>query len=241
MEQRGLTGALRRLFPGHEFYSVLEREARPGVEGAVYNQSNTNRVSVAQEKRDYEQGKTSNRTKLVRALAGAVFPPGPKAADLAIALDDLELCNLDQPAAVVFATRAAVECHLEEQRQLLKNPRDVQELATCLRERASFHFAVPMTEAWVFADPRGPSNSGVPASEQVRLKSGIDPEEFETDDPAYSADTGAQCAQMQDRNRRRKENRKPPWLLSPQSYPIWRREYNPKAYLQWLCRDPQEN
>ncbi|WP_159398026.1 hypothetical protein [Sorangium cellulosum] len=232
MELRGLAEALQQLFPGHEFYSVPRVLPRPGKEAEPFDQSNTYRVSAA----PIEEGLKTNRTTLVQILAGSVFPPGPRAADLALVLDDLELFNLDQPEVVVEAVRSTVRAHLNKQA-----PEVARELGQCLRARASYHLAVPMTESWLFADPRGPINSGAPSAEAVRLKPGIDPEQFETEDADYSADTGASCAQLLDRNRRRHENRKPPWVLAPQPYPWCTRERHPKAYLQWLLRDPEEN
>ena len=98
-----------------------------------------------------------------------------------------------------------------------------------------------MTEAWLFADPRGPANNGVPGSEPVRLEAGVDPEQFETDDEDYSTDDGDACTRLNDRNQRRRENRRAPWVLAPQSIGLHCRERHPKAYLEWLCRDPREN
>jgi hypothetical protein len=233
MELRGLPEALERLFPQHSFYSVAKVPARPGKEAEPFDQSNT--YPVTQE--SSEERLKTHRTKLVQSLAGSVFPPGPRAADLALVLDDMELFNMDQPATVIQAVRSTVLAHIEG----LK-PEIARELRKCLRERASFHLAVPMTESWLFADPMGPANSGVPASQAVRLKVGIDPEQFETDDPVYSTDAGANCVQMIDRNKRRHENRRAPWVLAPQPGYSWcTREHHPKAYFQWLCRDPKEN
>ncbi|WP_437306241.1 hypothetical protein [Sorangium sp. So ce388] len=232
MELRGLADALKQLFPGHEFCSVPRVPGRPGWEAEPFDQSNTYRVSAA----SLDEGLKTNRTTLVQNLAGTVFPPGPKAADLALVLDDLELFNLDQPQVVIEAVRSTVRAHVKKQ-----EPEIARELAQCLRARASYHLAVPMTESWIFADPQGPANSGVSTADTVRLKPGIDPEHFETDDADYVADTGAGCAKLLDRNLRRRESRKAPWVLAPQPYPWFTRERHPKAYLQWLLRDPGEN
>jgi hypothetical protein len=244
VETRGLAKALQQLFPRHEFYPLLELEPRPGVDARIYAQTNTSPVSIEreaeQEARARAEGKASVRMKLIQALAGAVYPPSRMSADLVIALDDLELCNLDRPGVVVGAIRASVKVHLEEQRRSL-HPAAFRELASCLRERASFHLAVPMTEVWLFADPKGPANSGVSDPGAVHLKADIDPEQFETDDPEYTADTGEGCTQLQERNRKTRKNKKASWVLSQQPWRYWQREYHPKAYLQWLCRDPKEN
>jgi hypothetical protein len=135
--------------------------------------------------------------------------------------------------------RKAAYAHIE---RALLAPADKAELARELRERASFHLAVPMTEAWFFADARSVARNGVPADRLPRLLSSVDPESFETADLAYSADDGAACAMIADRNRRRRESRRAPWLLAPQpEVPWFVRERHPKAYLQWLCRDPDDN
>lgn len=247
MELGGLAAALQRLFPEHEFLSVPKIKARPGVEATPHDQSNTHRVSNDESR----EGLKDDRARLVAALAGAVYPPErPDAADLAIVVDDLELINMDQPGVVIEAIRAAVRSHVERQVPTLherygarRGEVEVSELRRCLRERASFHLAVPMPESWLFADPRGPANSGVRSNDAVQLKQGIDPEQFETDDPAYSADDGSCCKRLHALNQRKgAKARDVPWVigLAPR-YPLCSRERHPKAYLQWLCRDPSEN
>ncbi|HSN97320.1 MAG TPA: hypothetical protein VLS89_03445 [Candidatus Nanopelagicales bacterium] len=238
MELGGLAPALERLFPAHEFITIPKIPGRPGERAKPFDQSNTSRVSSEASK----EGLKSDRRRLVEALAGAVYPSDRRdAADLALVLDDLELVNLDQPHVVVDSIRNSVRAHLDQQRARLSD-HDVRDLKQCLRDRASFHLAAPMPESWLFADPNGPVNSGVRAEESIRLKQGIDPEQFETDDPAYSSDDGAKCSQLLDRNRRRGEDRRPPWVIKPnEKYPWCTRERHPKAYLQWLCRDPAEN
>ena len=54
---------------------------------------------------------------------------------------------------------------------------------------------------------------------------------------------GAACERLLDRNRRRPwDQKRAPWVLAPQPDTPWfTRERHPKAYLQWLCRDPAEN
>lgn len=239
MELGGLAAALQRLFPAHELYALPKIEARPGQPATPHDQTNTHRVSAGESR----EGPKSPRSRLIAALAGAVYPPGRgDTADLAIALDDLELFNLDQPGVVVGAIRAAVRSHMDDQ-ALRLTMADANELRRCLRERASFHLAVPMPESWLFADKRGPANSGVQDANMVRLRQGIDPEQFETDDPEYSADDGVHCERLHALNRRKGlKPRKVPWKIDRHpEHPWCSRERHPKAYIQWLCRDPSEN
>jgi hypothetical protein len=232
MELLGLRDCLARLFPRHDFEAIPLVPARPGTSPEPFSQSFTTRhrptVDVP-----------TTLAKLVQELAGQIYPRRRDAADVAIVVDDLELFNLDQPAAVVGAVRQGVREHVE--RSPLA-PADKAELARCLRERASFHLAVPMTEAWFFADPGSLARNGVPPNRPARLRADVDPEAFESDDPAYSADDGSACLTIADRNRRRRENRRAPWLITAQPDVSWFvRERHPKAYLQWLCCEPHDN
>jgi hypothetical protein len=234
MELSGLGGCFARLFPEHEFVVVPRVPARPGRDAEPFSQSFT-----ARHKPSATADAPTNLVKLVQELAGQVYPRRRGAADLAVVVDDLELFNVDQPAMIAAAVHQAVRGHVE--RAILPSHEKV-ELARCLRERASFHLAVPMTEAWFFADVRSMTTNGVPADRAAHLRPSVDPEGFETDDAAFSVDDGTACATMADRNRRRREDRRPPWLIAPQADAPWFvRERHPKAYLQWLCRDPSAN
>ncbi len=233
MELLGLRDCLARLFPDHDFEAVPLVPARPGTKPAPFSQSFTARHCPA------AADVPTSLAKLVQELAGQVYPRRRDAADLAVVVDDLELFNLDRSEAVVEAVRRAAHDHMARASLL---PADKRDLARCLRERASFHLAVPMTEAWFFADPKSIGGNGVPAGRTARLRARTDPEAFETDDSVYSTDDGSACRKLADRNRRRRENRRAPWLIAPQSdVPWFVRERHPKAYLQWLCRDPDDN
>ncbi|MEO7327062.1 MAG: hypothetical protein ABI193_00685 [Minicystis sp.] len=234
MELEGLAGCLGRLFPRHDFQTVPQRAARPGQRAEPFSQCFTCRQ---------RPGVTSelprNLTKVIQELAGQVYPRRRDAVDFSVVIDDLELFNADQPEVVVGAIREAVRGHLD---RAVEGPIERAALAACLRERVSFHLAVPMTEAWFFSGGQSLAPNGVPGERQPRLRAGADAELLETDDPEYTADDGAQCVQMADRNRRRGESRRAPWMLAPQpDVPWFTRERHPKAYLQWLCRNPTEN
>jgi hypothetical protein len=234
MELDGLADCLGRLFPRHDFATIPQRAARPGQRAEPFSQSFTCRQRAGT-----TSEVPSNLTKIMRELAGQVYPRRRDAADFSMVVDDLELFNLDQPEVVIDAIRGAARAHLD---RLADRPLERAELAACLRDRVSFHLAVPMTEAWFFSGDQSLALHGVPAERKPRLRAGADPESFETDDAEYSADDGALCAQMAERNRRRNERRRAPWILTPQPDAAWfTRERHPKAYLEWLCRDPSDN
>ena len=234
MELDGLEDCLGRLFPSHDFETIPARAGRPGQRAEPFSQSFTCR-----QRRGAASEVPSNLTKVMRDLAGQVYPRRRDAADFSMVIDDLELFNIDQPGVVIDAIRDAARAHLD---RLVGHPLERAELAACLRERVSFHLAVPMTEAWFFSGGQSLAPNGVPAERRPRLRAGADAEVFETDDPEYSADDGTLCAQMADRNQRRDERRRAPWILTPQRDAAWfTRERHPKAYLEWLCRDPGDN
>ena len=98
-----------------------------------------------------------------------------------------------------------------------------------------------MIEAWLFADPAGPTNAGVSVSRIPRLKTPNDPECFCSDDPAFAADSGADCMAWHalpddtPKQRKKKQDSRPIWLKCSS-----RRSLHPKAYLAWLCLDGAE-
>jgi len=98
-----------------------------------------------------------------------------------------------------------------------------------------------MTEAWFFGDHNALQQAGCPADKlPPKLKIGCDPEAFETDDAAFSLDDGAACSALIARNTRTHKADRPRWVLpSRPTIPWYRRESHPKAYLTWLCRDPE--
>lgn len=140
MELHGLRDCLARLFPEHELIAVPRVPARPGVAAEPFSQSFTARHDPAS-----TTDAPKNLLKLVQELAGQVYPRRRHAVDLAVVVDDLELCNLDQPEVIIDAVRDTVRGHVE---RAAVRPEERAELARCLRERVSFHLAVPMTEAF---------------------------------------------------------------------------------------------
>jgi hypothetical protein len=226
MELVGLPEGLRRLFPAHEFYSI---EARPGE---PHNGFTSSRLP--------SPGGRTNLRKLVEA-AGAHLVPGRRGdpPDLLFVLDDLELDNADQPQVVVDAFRAEALAYLFDLGR--DRPALAARVAAALQQQAAFHLAAPMIESWLFADPSGPANAGaLPTQLPPRLQVGADPEAFQADDPAYSADDGGQCVQWaglspaQLRKKSKRKANKPEWVARDD------KDRHPKAYLAWLCRDHGE-
>jgi hypothetical protein len=226
MELLGLPRALEALFPDHEFRSICQFPKRPGEEVPFDSFTSLDQPLTRMQR-------NPNLAAIVERMAAEMGrgPRGQQPPDLLFVLDDLELPNRHQPEVVVQVFREATERHL---RQLAStDPTRASEVAQALQLRASFHLATPMIEAWVFADPDGPRNAGVP-DEQFPLdwESTRDPEAFLTQDLAYLADDACAAWNALPSHKRKKET-KPPWCKAL-------REMHPKAYLAWLCRDPAE-
>lgn len=236
-ELLGLTECLERLFPGHDFATVALREEPDG------RRTPFDGFTSARLKDAADIG--SRLPRLVQQLAAEVHPGRQgKPADLAILIDDLELENADQPEIVIASVREAVRRHVEELAQRT-TAATVERVVEALQERASFHLAAPMIEAWFFADPAVLTAVGVPLDRlPPRLKDGVDPEAFETEDDTYSADDGSACTALAARNvaRATRFPRRAAWMLpARQDLPAYRRERHPKAYLSWLFRDPTDD
>jgi len=123
--------------------------------------------------------------KCAAALVAAVDPGrkvhGDERFDLAFVIDDLELANWDQPEVVGDRFVLAVERHVAETWSAEDRRARTRQL---LRDRASLHFLVPMTEAYFFADPDALARVGITAEHHFDPAQ-TDVEQFETKDPAY--------------------------------------------------------
>lgn len=220
-ELQGLPRALESLFPGHEFVSIPRRIDGRG-KPEPYSSFTSALVSPAA-----PPAKRSSLDRLVTAMAAHIEPGRDRSPpDLLIAIDDLELANASRPENVVAALRHAMLTYV----QTLPAQYEIgfaDRVRAALRERVSFHLAAPMIEAWMFADAAGPRNAGVP-SERLPpcLARARDPERFLAEDPEYAADDAGQCPPWRSRAKR------PEWIRE-------RRAEHPKAYIAWLCRDPE--
>lgn len=233
-ELEGLVPSLRALFPDHDI-DVVPRRVEPTGAAVPWNGFTTARLRPGQ--------RHDRLDELVDALAAEVHPGRDgEPADIAIVVDDLELENVDQPAVVVGAVQAAVRAHIARY-ETARGSRAAERLRDALRRRASIHFAVPMIEAWFFADAAALERAGVPAGRlPPQIRTGIDPESFETADLAYLTDDGSGCTALAARNARggHRREKRAFWVKSPSPVaPDARRERHPKAYLTWLCRAPE--
>ena len=225
MELEAVPPALAALFPAHDFYPVPLRLGEP----VPFDSFTSGRALVP-------GGRNGNVDKIVGQMASELVDGrrgrGGPAADLVLVLDDLETPNKHQAEVVVQVFRDATVRHLRDLR--LTDPGRADRVADALRWRASFHLAVPMIEAWLFADPNGPGNAGVRADRlPPNWEKSRDPEDFLTHDPAYLADDCRACTAWRALPPHKVKDHKPAWRTE-------HRELHPKAFLAWLCRDPAE-
>ena len=236
-ELLAMADALAVLFPDHQFECVAWRPPGDPFPGFTSNSLASSRDA------DGETIAPRPEDRLVAQLVAELVPDQPgrrQAADMALVVDDLELCNVEKPELVVRAMRAAVRRHLNKLRERdafrKRGPNLAERAAQVLRERASLHLAVPMLEAWFFATEVTLIRAGVPEHQlPPKLMSGRDLEAFATDDPAYRCADGSECTRLHEHNRRRPtlRRRRVPWCIE-------HHDEHPKAYLSWLCRDPAD-
>jgi hypothetical protein len=156
-------------------------------------------------------GLKTRAQQMAQAIVSAVAPGRflNSTLDLVLAVDDLELVNVDQPHVVTAYLAREIELTIKD-RQLLKS--DETRVRELLRSRASFHLFVPMPEAYFYAEPAALVRAGARTASRfdVALR---DTEAFEVDDPSYRG-----------------------WLekRAPQAVEPHR---HPKQYLRYLC-DP---
>lgn len=223
MELAALPVALSRLFPGQEFYAVPKNPtAGDPFDGFTTSDVRTLRAPP---------GAPTLASKLVRQMASEI-DPGRRgvAADLVVVLDDVELANAPHPDAIVDRFRDEVHAHVA--RFATHGRHD--KTARLLRERASFHLQRVMVESWLFADPRGPANAGVPADRlPAQHDASVDPEAFTTAHEEYLGHDECACAAWHALTGERRKRQRPAWGAKSRE----ERGAHPKAYLSWLCRD----
>ena len=126
-----------------------------------------------------EEGIPRTVDKFAQELVAAVEADCP---DLVVAIDDLELANLDQPESVVALFRSAVVRHLENHE--FPSGRALARAKERLRARCSFHLFAPMIEAYFFAEAKALVRAGAVQASKVD-SAGIDLEKFVTTDARY--------------------------------------------------------
>lgn len=155
-------------------------------------------------------------SRLVAKLVGEMWngsEPAVGTPELVMAVDDLELANLGQPKGVLTWLKRAIEAEVVRR---YPTPRHAERLREGLRERCSFHFLVPMVEAYFFGETAALHRAGVAEEHPALLVHG-DVETFESADPTYLAEVGPRNARMHDRGLA--------W---------YRHEQHPKHYLEHL-------
>jgi hypothetical protein len=158
---------------------------------------------------------------------------------LVLILDDLELANADQPAVVVQSFLDGIRAHLDK-----LAPRLRQATSAALRAKVSLHFAAPMIESWLFADPGGLDRITARSPQvMVNLACGPHFEDFATADADYLADDCSGCVQWSNILARpgrltpsKRRANEPEWCRGGAGLDV--RTRHPKRYLAWLCGDP---
>ncbi len=197
MEHRALGDALGRIFPGHVFVAHPTEEHLDGF---------TSR-DVAPLVAARPGPVPTHLDELVAELVNAVLPGRrDERIDFAYVLEDLELCNQDQPGLVLDLFRDAVDSYIRR-----TWPQQSDRIYDRIRERCSFHLFRPMTEAYFFGDAAALRRAG--ASRPHQLPPDLDLERFRTIDPEFLA--------------------LPPGTNQISDMPG--REFHPKDYLRYLC------
>ena len=101
--------------------------------------------------------------------------------DMVLIVEDLELCNLDQPQIVIQWVCRSIREVLETE---YSSQHHRERAAQRIRETVSFHLLSPMVEAYFFADRNSLTLAQVPDPCDLHLVSD-DLEAFETNHPGY--------------------------------------------------------
>jgi hypothetical protein len=199
MELFALAASLRHAFPEHELEFLPTQKVQDFT---------SNRLGC-------HPGRVPGQKTRAQAMAQAIvsaFAPGRflnAIPDLVLAVDDLELANVDQPHVVTAYLAREIELTLKDRKFL---PADETRVREHLRHRASFHLFVPMPEAYFYAEPAALTRAGAKAASQFDVAL-HDTEGFVVDDPAY----------------RQWLEKRAPNALEPHRHP--------KQYIRYLC-DP---
>lgn len=127
--------------------------------------------------------------------------------DMVLAVDDLEIANIDQPGVVVDYLVEELRLLVRSKFPLLAEQNRIYGL---LSSKASFHLLCPMLESYFFADVDALKATGAAVQKNRFSASVLDVERFEVADPAYDS------------------VRQSPW--SPQQW-----AQHAKHYVEYLC------
>jgi hypothetical protein len=201
-EQLALGASLKRYFPDAEFIAPEPR--------ASFTSTRV-RLTPAPPPRPGAPEPVVDR--LARAMV-AMTDPGRNGVppDLVIAVDDVELVNLDQVDVVTSTLRDAVKRHLDT--FAWSSSRRREQAAERVREHCSFHLLCPMVEAYFFGETAALTRAGAQRPSAVNAKA-HDVEDFVTEEAVFlSVPDGAKHWATADRKK------------------------HPKRYLQYLV-DPE--
>jgi hypothetical protein len=201
-EQLALGASLKRYFPGAEFEALPRRES-----------FTSSRVRASASRPIGPRSLSTVVDRLAQAMI-AVTDPGRDGTrpDLVIAVDDVEVVNLDQLDVVVAQLRQAVQRHLET--FPWPSARRCEQVTERLREHCSFHLLCPMVEAYFYGEAGALQRAGARRPSKVDALN-IDVEDFATADEDF--------------------------LSVPDGKTYWaksNRQKHPKRYLEYLC-DPE--
>jgi hypothetical protein len=201
-EQLALGASLKRYFPGAVFESLPRRES-----------FTSSRVRASTSRPVGPHALPAVIDRLAQAMI-AVTDPGRDGnkPDLVVAVDDVEVVNLDQIDVVVTLLRQAVQRHLGTFSWPSARRRD--QVTERLREHCSFHLLCPMVEAYFYGEADALLRAGARQPSKVDALN-MDVEDFMTDDESF--------------------------LSAPNGKTYWARPHrqkHPKRYLEYLC-DPE--
>ena len=155
---------------------------------------------------------------LARAvLAEALHGSDGRPADLVVAIDDLELHNVDQPEVVCQHFAAAMRLELDKHSEAYLVG-DREEHRARVRARCSFHLVSPMVESYLFGEQAALVRAGCEASVAPRLRS-TDWEDFWCTDPDFQSHCSAVNTRMS---------------APPLEHGWWHEERHAKHYLEHL-------
>lgn len=189
MEERALGTSLQRLFPEHEFISKPRLD---GFTSAPLPPQLPTRAPL-------------NLDKFAATLIG-VFDPGNRKdrprPDFVLAIDDVELCNAEDPSRITAALRETLHRRLDA---WPGGSRTVDRLRDELITKVSFHMMAPMTEAYFFAGADALTRATAPAPDRANRfdNATCDVEAFDVSDTEYlDAPTDPTCRWRRIRERR---------------------------------------
>ncbi|MCP3136520.1 hypothetical protein [Pyxidicoccus xibeiensis] len=173
-EQLALGASLKRYFPDATFITPEHRHSFTST-----------RVQLTPAPPPRPGGPEPVVDRLAKAMV-AMTDPGRDGVppDLVIAVDDVELVNLNQIEVVTSTLRNAVKRHLDT--FAWSSARRREQAAERVREHCSFHLLCPMLEAYFFGEPAALTRAGAKRPSTVDAQT-HDLEDFLTEEAEFLA------------------------------------------------------